>query len=325
MKKVSVIVPVYNSQEYLRECADSLVNQTLEEIEIIFVNDGSTDESLKILEEYQSRFPEKVIIRTKENGGQATARNLGIGIATGEYIGFVDSDDSVDVKMYEEMYEAAIKADADYVECNYKYLQVMPDGGMKELQPYGNVREYKDKKQMFIDPLVSPWNKIYKSELLKQNGIVFPEGVIYEDTAFFIKSIPYINKAVYVNEDFVYHFLRENSTMNAKKDMRVGNIFVVLQDIIDFYANNQLMDIYQEELEYFCVKILLCSSLSRVAKVSTKELQRKFVKQTLAMIKQYFADYRKNLYLAKGGTGLYMKCVNALTIHPIVTVLRLKQ
>ena len=104
MKKVSVIVPVYNTKQYLKRCMDALVKQTLEDIEIVAVNDGSTDDSLQMLKEYEEKYPEKVRVLSKENGGQATARNLGIRECTGEYIGFADSDDYIDTTMFEKMY-----------------------------------------------------------------------------------------------------------------------------------------------------------------------------------------------------------------------------
>lgn len=325
MKKVSIIVPVYNSQEYLKECADSLVNQTLEDIEIIFINDGSTDDSLRMLEEYQKNYPDKVVVKSKQNGGQATARNLGIRMATGEYIGFVDSDDSVDTCMFERLYNEAKQTGSDFVECGYKYLQVETDGKIKEIPAYGNVRNYGSKNEMFIDPLVSPWNKIYKADVLQNNNICFPEGVIYEDTAFFIKSIPYIKKTSYVAEKFVFHYLRPNSTMNANKDKRVGNIFDVLLDIIQFYDKNNYRASYKNELEYFCVKILLCSSLNRVAHVQDAKLRKEFVRKTIEMIKSHFPSYRKNEYFKKSKVGLYMRCMNALSIPVVVALLRLRR
>ena len=108
MYKVSVIIPVYNTEQYLNKCLDSLVNQTLKDIEIILINDGSTDNSQNIIDEYSAKYPDKIKSFIKENGGQATARNLGITKATGEYIGFVDSDDWIELNMYEELYNKAL-------------------------------------------------------------------------------------------------------------------------------------------------------------------------------------------------------------------------
>lgn len=324
MKKVSVIVPVYNSKDYLNECVESLVNQTLKDIEIIFINDGSTDESLEILEEYRVCYPDKIVVESKENGGQASARNLGIKLATGEYIGFLDSDDSADCDMFAKMYETAKKNGSDFVESAYEYLQVDSKGNKKELPSYGNVRAYKNIKEMFIDPLVSPWNKIYKRELLQENEILFPEGLIYEDTAFFIKAIPFIRRPIHLPEKLIHHYLWPNSTMNANKAKKVGNIFAVLQDILRFYDENNIREAYKDELEYFCVKILLCSSLRRIAQVYDKKMRKEFIQETKRMIRTCFPCYRKNKYFKHNKAGMYMRFMNGISIPFVVMLLRIK-
>ena len=117
--KVSVIVPVYNVDKYLRKCLDSLVNQTLKEIEIIVINDGSTDGSQRIIDEYQNTYPDIIRGFIKSNGGLSDARNYGLPFCRGEYIGFVDSDDYVDKRMYELMYTKASEDDSDMVTCDY--------------------------------------------------------------------------------------------------------------------------------------------------------------------------------------------------------------
>lgn len=307
MPKVSIIVPVYNTQKYLRRCLDALVHQTLQDIEIIAVNDGSTDHSLQILEEYAQQYP-CVKILNKENGGQATARNLGIRQSSGDYIGFADSDDYVDVTMFEKMYALAIEKNCDLVECHFHYL-METEGEPRVLQPRGRVRAYKDRHDMLIDPQVSPWNKLYRREILMKEGISFPEGLIYEDTAFYIKTIPYIRKAAYLDEQLVYYFLRGNSTMNANKSKKVGNIFPVLENILEFYKQYGFYTEYQKELEYFCVKIVLCSSLSRIGRVTDKKLESELLDESFAFIRKYFPDYKKNPYFA-GKIGLYIKHVN---------------
>ena len=118
MPKVSVIVPVYNVEEYLERCLDSLVNQTLKDIEIIIVNDGSTDGSKEIIQKYLNKY-KNIVYLEKENGGLSSARNYGIPYAKGEYIGFVDSDDYVELTMYEKMYNKAIEEKSDMVECDF--------------------------------------------------------------------------------------------------------------------------------------------------------------------------------------------------------------
>lgn len=123
MSKVSVIIPVYNTEKFLRKCLDSVCNQTLQDIEIICINDCSTDGSLEILREYAGKDNRIKLIELFENGGAAKARNIGIDIAHGEYIGFVDSDDFVDLDFYEKLYNKAVETGADAVKGVYKYSE----------------------------------------------------------------------------------------------------------------------------------------------------------------------------------------------------------
>ena len=308
MPKVSIIVPVYNTSKYLRRCMDALVSQTLGDIEIIAVNDGSTDDSMKILCEYRDKYPDKVKIITKENGGQATARNRGIHESTGDYIGFADSDDYVDTTMFEKMYNLAKSTGSDMVECHYHYIQET-DAGMKELATRGNIRDYGSQKNMFIDPQVSPWNKMYRREVLLKEDVDFPEGLIYEDTSFYIKTIPYIIKSAYLDEHLVYYFLRGNSTMNANKSRKVADIFAVLEDILAFYKKHGFYEEYRTELEYFCVKIMLCSSLSRIGRVTDKVLEKELLDRTFEFVCSNFPEYKSNPYF-KGKIGIYIRLVN---------------
>lgn len=302
MVDVSVIVPVYNMEQYLVKCMDSLVNQTLETIEIVCVDDGSTDRSYAILKQYEEDYPDKVVVLRKENGGQATARNLGIQKSTGRYIGFVDSDDYVHTSMFEMMYQVMEEKHCDLVECDYTYV----DENDRTLPKYGYVRRYESKKEMFRNPLVSPWNKLFRREILTENHILFPEGLIYEDTAFYLKSIPYITKWEFIDRVFVYHYYHESSTMNRNKSLRVGNIFPVLEDAIATYRERGITE-YDKELEYFCVRILICSSLKRVASIPDRAIRRETLHKTLDFIREHFRHYRRNPYVA-GKLGLYMKC-----------------
>ena len=120
--KVSVIVPIYNTEKFLRKCIESIVNQTLEEIEIILINDGSTDNSHIVCEEYSRKYPKKIRYINNKNIGCSATRNLGISLAKGEYIAFVDSDDYIEQEMYQEMYEKAKKENLDIVVCGINYM-----------------------------------------------------------------------------------------------------------------------------------------------------------------------------------------------------------
>ena len=165
MIKISVIVPVYNVENYLRKCLYSLVNQTLQEIEILMVNDGSTDHSQEIIDEFQTDFPLKIKAFKKENGGLSDARNFGIAQAKGEYFGFVDSDDEVSPGMFEEMYHLAKKHDAEMVICN---LQKVNEKGkiIRKLPQIPNMPEkifLRENFSVFSDISYFACNKIFKA------------------------------------------------------------------------------------------------------------------------------------------------------------------
>ena len=317
MFKISVIIPVYNTEKYLKDCLDSVLAQTLQELEIILINDGSTDSSLEIMEQYCAMYPERIQVYSKENGGQATARNMAIPLCRGEYIGFVDSDDYIEPEMYEKMYAKAKESDADYVECDYVNVKINEKGEQERIADYGSrVREYTCKKDMFIDPMLAPWNKIYRRELLQNSKVIFPEGLIYEDTAFCLKAISLVEKFAFVPGKYVVHFFRGGSTMNVNKSRKVADIFSVLKDVIDYYREQNLFEQYKPELEYEIVKILLCSSLERIAKIPDKKLRKQFCGDTWNMIKEYFPDYKKNTYMkGKGMKKLYMRLVTGWNIR----------
>ena len=242
MPKVSIIVPVYNVERYIVRSMDSLVNQTLKDIEIIVVNDGSTDNSKKLIEIYQEKYPNKIKLVDKENGGLSDARNYGIPHATGEYIAFLDSDDYVESTMYEEMYEAAKKENADMVECDF--IWEYPD---KRKEDIGTI--YKSKKEMIEKARVVAWNKLIKRELIEKTEIKFPVGLRYEDVEFFYKLVPYLEKVSFVKKCFVHYVQRENSIANTQ-NIRTTEIFTVLENVITYYKKQGIYDEYKDELEY---------------------------------------------------------------------------
>ena len=314
---VSVVIPVYNTEKYLRRCMDALISQTIDkkELELVVVNDGSTDSSPEILKEYQEKYPELIKVYDKSNGGQATARNLGILKATGEYIGFADSDDYVDPTLFEKLYAKALLEDADLCECHYHSMleqnEEGPDGLplYKEIGTRGTVSDHKDVKELFLNPQVAPWNKLYRRKLLIDNNITFPEGMIYEDTAFYLKTLPFVKKHAYVDEKLIYYCVRQNSTMTGNLGRRVGDIFYVFDDIIEFFQRNGLFRKYKDELEYFCVKTAFCSNISRIGRVDSDFMRDELYDKTFSFVIKHFPYYRKNKYF-RGKIGLYIRTVN---------------
>lgn len=311
MPKVSVIVPIYNVERFVKRCLDSLVNQTLQEIQIILVNDGSTDESGNIAKEYASKYTNKIIYLEKENGGLSDARNFGMRYTEGEYIAFLDSDDYVENTMYEEMYNKALQENSDYVECDF--LWEYPDKVKKDKRiPYSN------KKEMLTNVRVVAWNKLIKREILEKNNISFPKGLRYEDIEFTYKLIPYLNKVSYVDKEFVHYVQRNNSIANVQNE-RTAEVFTIFDNIIKYYQGKNFYEEYKEELEYSYSRILLCSSLKRICKIKDSKTRKKLIEETFEKLYQQFPLWKENKILNNRSIkNMYMKSINKFT-YPIYT------
>jgi len=210
--KISVIIPVYNVIDFLKECLGSVLNQTYKNLEIILVDDGSTDGSSQICDEYKKK-DRRIQVIHKENGGLSDARNYGMKYAKGEYIAFLDSDDYVENTMYEKLYNKAISENADYVECDFYW--VYPN---KKKEDKGF--RYTNKKEMFVHARVVAWNKLIKRDVIKEK---FPYG----------KLLPNITKFAFVEEPLIYYIQRENSLVN-KQGIETAQIFEVLDNVIKY-------------------------------------------------------------------------------------------
>ena len=211
--KLSIIVPVYNTEKYIVNCLDSLVNQNLEEIEIICVNDGSTDRSLEILERYAGE-DERIRIITKENDGLGAARNTGIDAAQGKYIGFVDSDDFADPNMFRLLVKAAESADADVAIGNvYLYYddskKTVPYRDQKFYQTLNRVGVFRAKDVPEIVENIGVWDRIYRRQFIENHKLRNPEHVIYEDALFSFQTSVLAERLVECSE--AVYFYRKNT------------------------------------------------------------------------------------------------------------------
>ena len=230
MKKVSVIVPVYNVERYLEKCLNSLMNQTLAEIEIIVVNDGSEDNSKKIIDDFQQKYP--LIIRSfsKENGGLSDARNFGLDKATGEFVGFVDSDDYVSETMFEEMYQLAKKHSAEMVICNLQ--KVDEDGNvtqkLTQIPHMPEKIELANNLSVFSDISYFACNKIFKRELFHNK--YFKKGVHFED----IQLIPQLLlecTIVAQTQNNHYQYLERSNSITKTHTEKGLDILKAVEDV----------------------------------------------------------------------------------------------
>jgi len=307
MVKVSVIVPVYNGEEYIEKCLNSLLEQTLEEIEIIVVDDGSTDMTPDITKRYSTEFP-KIRYLRKENGGVSDARNFGLPYAEGEYIGYVDSDDYVDPDMYEVMYNKAKERCSDIVECNLHHTYT--DHEDTEI-----MTRYYTTKELVCYSRHIVWNKIFRRTWLQETKVQFPPGIIYEDVSFVLKIVPYITGYDYVDIAPVHYIQRSASQNNTVNPVITMQVFDMLKGVMDFYRKNGFYEQYEQELEYLYARILLCGSFSRMCHIPDRASRKKALNANFRELITAFPNWRKNPILKKEKSrhALFMRNVNAFT------------
>ncbi len=236
--KVSIIIPVYNTEEYLKQCLDSIINQTLKDIEIILINDGSTDNSGKICDEYALRDTRIRVIH-QENQGVSVARNKGIETAQGEYLGFIDSDDKIDLDFYEKLYNKAIKTNSDMVKANVKTINYNGFTAESLLNP--KIIEKQSKWYFYYEW----WSAIYKTQLVKENNIRFPEEIIFgEDSLFLHYIIEKAENLEIINDTYYYYQRRKNSTDSLiLQNEKINSCLFVYDSIL-----KNINKLYKQEL-----------------------------------------------------------------------------
>lgn len=264
--KVSIIIPVYNVEEYLSECLDSVLNQSLKEIEVICVDDGSTDNSPYILKEYAGK-DQRIQVITQENSGSGVARNKAIEYVQGEYIGFIDSDDWVDHSMFEKLYENAKLKNSDMIMC--PILIVNDNGGelndseLRSLSYYNldcfdesfndRVFNYKDSQDFLLRIAVNVYNKIFKTSMVRECNAKFAEGLLFQDNIFHYHT--YLNASrVSIIRDFLYfHRIRRSGSVQTEKGEGYYDIIPIQNMIMDIFK--QLPDYHEQQLGLINKKI----------------------------------------------------------------------
>lgn len=264
MVKLSIIIPVYNVEEYLGKCLESVLNQTLKDIEVICINDGSDDDSLTILQNFAAR-DKRIKIVDKDNEGPGKTRNLGISLAKGEYIGFVDPDDWIKPDMYEKLYEQAKELDSDVVICDYIRYQewdnrVVPVKFFQKAVKYikSEAVEFAagkniDKNSLIETLLVSPCysvNRVYRRTFLLENNIHFTHNMCYEDCLFILRSHILAQKVSYLNYAGYIYRLRKKSIVRSYNN-KFDDFCIVVQQIEKFIKEQNLTIQMELNLHYF--------------------------------------------------------------------------
>ena len=293
--KVSVIIPVYNVERYIEMCLSSLVEQTLEDIELIIINDGSPDNSQAIIDRYKEQYPAKIVSVIRENGGQATARNEGIEIARGEYLAFVDSDDYVEVTMMEKLYSRAKETGADIVACGFRY--VYENGSFVERQvatrvePGDNIYE---SKTMLAHASAFMWNKLWRRSLFMDTGIRFPDQKM-EDVAISYNLLSNARKVAFVEEPlYNYRSTRKGSTSNTL-NKATFDIFPACDSFLRYFRQKGIYDEFADELEYRCITHVTLRFLM-IANVMDADAVNSYVDAAFDYLDSNFPDWRENKY-----------------------------
>lgn len=316
MFKMSVIVPCYNNEKDIRRALESCVNQTLKEIEIIVINDGSTDSSQNIIDEYVNNYPNKVFSHYKKNGGIASVRNLGISLAQGEYFGFLDGDDYAELTMYDDLYNEAKRTNADLVNSNYYWTTETNETIKIE-------SEFISSEDMMINLFAVVWNKIYKTSFIRGLNVNFIEGYRFEDVSFLYKIAPYVNKFGHVDKPFIHYVQREGSYVNSHNH-KVKEIVYVWEDLLKYYMNNGIYNKYYDELEYLVIKFMLGQPMRSATKIKDVSDRNKTVDMLFDFVNKNFHNWKKNRILLenKSMKNLYFRTVNPFTIRLYKIILK---
>lgn len=297
--KLSIVVAVYNLEKYLPRCLDALVNQTLQDIEILCVDDGSTDTAPKIIDEYAKKYPNKVKAFHKPNGGEFTTRNYGLERAIGEYVTFVDTDDYVEPTWAEKLYNAAKENDADLAVCGFERIDL--DTGKvvsKNMTNFGNtVKEInnKDDFMLFINP--APWNKIYKLEKVKDLRFLNFRG--FNDMIFLTSSYTKIRKVAFVPDVLYHYFLRYDSQIHNVNKQDVENLKKYLLELKDLYIKENKYDEMKYILDLMAF-IHLGTSVMYRASYDKNINMKNMMKETISYLDENFGTWRKSPYLKLG-------------------------
>ena len=267
--KLSVIVPAYNAEKTIRQSLDSILGQTRPVDELIVINDGSTDGTEKILQEYCEAYPDCFRFRTVENGGQGRARNIGFGLSTGDWIGYVDSDDWIDPEMYERLIAAAEREKAELALC--EVLAHFPDGS--------TAREYiyRETKAMAAAGFAN--NKLFRRSLIE--NVRFPEEKLwYEDAEFTAIAIHRAGKIAHI-PDTLYHYRRGlPSTMNNNNARKNLDLLEVMRHLED-----ELLPDDRDDFEFLVLNHVLLDGMNRVQAMTAEDK-----KDVLWLLRQYVRE-----------------------------------
>lgn len=311
-KLISIIVPIYRVENYLKRCIDSIINQTYKHIEIILVDDGSPDNCGAICDEY-TKFDDRIKVIHKKNGGLSDARNCGIEISTGDYIIFIDGDDYVSKNMCEKLLIRALEHNADIVSCNFKEIyidnnreKINKQSIKKSLEVYTNLEViYKYFLDYTIDINVV-WNKLYKRDIFfKDISVRFPKGKLHEDDYIVCKLYYYANKIVIINDVLYYYIRRFDSITGNFSEKNILDTIDARIEYYNFVNNKEIKLKYMVQahgIDYY--KYCLSFELSEKINEKINDFRKCILKNKKNIFKNPYMNWKKYI-------KFILICINA--------------
>lgn len=298
-KKVSIIVPVYKTEKFLDKCLTSLINQTLKDIEIVIVNDGSPDNSEEIINRFKKKYPDVIEYVKIPNGGVANARNVGLDNATGEYIGFVDSDDYVEENMYELLYKKAIDTKAEMVVSGYfsddEETGFIKNNALDDLSEFSKSLEENPSMLLVMNPFIT--SKLYSKKMLDKYNIRFNKNYrIFEDLLFCYSALLKANKVEKVNKGLYHYIRRINESVTGQLNPKFYDLYPVMEELREFYEDNSNID-FSEYLTYVAIHHAYLRFTPRVG-FKKLGLKYRYIRDTYKFLDKFNPNWRKNVYFS---------------------------
>ena len=287
MVDISIVVPIYNASKSLNKCIDSLINQTKKEIEIILINDGSTDDSEKIIKQYKD---ERIKYFKNKNQGIGKTRNFGIKKSIGKYIMFVDSDDYLDKNACKIMYEKATKDKLDIVVCDYYSVLNKKVKQKVKIESFNNT-SLKENPSLLLKINLAPWNKMYSKKMITKNNITFEEKLKYEDAPFVAQALDKSKTIGKIDKALNYYVIHNNSETTIR-DERVFDIIKIVDKIRQYFSDK---DYAKNIVNTLTIKILVNYNIQQRYQ-KDKKIAMKFIDESFNYMKENIPNFRKSNY-----------------------------
>lgn len=327
MPKLSIVVPVYNVEEYLKRCVLSILNQTFSDWEMILVDDGSSDDSSAICDDYVQK-EKRIRVIHKENGGLSSARNAGLKEAKGEYVGFVDSDDTINKEMYAKMIEIAEKTEADFVMSDYMRIPANGSPYLKTLHIRGGLYTKEDiQKDIYpslimgsnIDygPLLSACNCLYRREFLHSNGLCFDEDIRWSEDNLFSVKVGYCAESFYyLKGEGFYNYYQNKGTITTSYKKDAWKVYSKMNDYLHEYFKDKNEYDFTQELKWHMI-YYACVCVSQIKSLSKEEAEQEL---RMILYSPKLTEAFRNVDLS--GVNTKLKAQLFLMKHKKISLLR---